>query len=522
MADCADIPEVGSWSVATRRTSQTMSNSECHIYIYRARKHDDHHVIPEDITRLIVDSSVTEIPREEFVDLESLVNVDLPKGLLGIRSKAFFHCASLKYIKIPSTCDLLGFDVFSGCYSLVEVNLPKGIKYISAGLFSGCTSLKKIDIPPSVTHIGVRAFRDCQRLSFLDLKEGLRCIDTHAFCDCWNLRSVFVPSTIETIAQCAFVNCNNLISVEFPKEGRSGIDAYAFFRCRKLVNIAVGNITKVRKAALDGYNEVVDNVSDEVFEFVEGDLKKRFSALPIHKLCYYQAYHPTETTLEQVRQVVQSDALNSVAWVDDSGMTPFHILAMSAKPNSYIFLDLLDSCPKDLVSKEDKYSKTPLYYLVRNGSPESTVIIKSIIQAKMSERIKWLGLGQWRTDVLNQIDVIDRDDIQIISTRTRTKKIGLVVLKLAKYEMMEILSLLDQAVWKVKVDQISSTTNDGREKSRKKAKIDRQSARINSGSDIIISNILPFMRKIKSRRSALEYYGLSDLAMILQHPIKYR
>ena len=71
---------------------------------------------------------------------------------------------------------------------------------------------------------------------------------------------------------------------------------------------------------------------------------------------------------------------------------------------------------------------------------------------------------------------------------------------LAKYERFEVLCLLEEFLWSMKIDEERSTVGDlscGEERAKKKAKIhddsNKQAYLINCGADIVISNVLPYL-----------------------------
>ena len=91
----------------------------------------------------------------------------------------------------------------------------------------------------------------------------------------------------------------------------------------------------------------------------------------------------------------------------------------------------------------------------------------------------------------------------------RTRQIGKIYSKLAEYERMEVISLLEQAVWKLKIDEANSTNTHSIVEQAKidestsldvrpdsPPAVDRHSCRINCGSDIVISNALQFLGDI--------------------------
>jgi hypothetical protein len=84
----------------------------------------------------------------------------------------------------------------------------------------------------------------------------------------------------------------------------------------------------------------------------------------------------------------------------------------------------------------------------------------------------------------------------------------LLEFKLATYERLESVSLLELALWKVKIDSCKALyetdhERDGESSSKRPRLdkshldgVDRQSCRIKSGADVVISNVLPFLDKV--------------------------
>ena len=65
----------------------------------------------------------------------------LPQTLNSIGDEAFFGCAALYYIKIPSGCMSIGKDAFSDCVSLETITVPGKCGELGDGAFSGCEKL---------------------------------------------------------------------------------------------------------------------------------------------------------------------------------------------------------------------------------------------------------------------------------------------------------------------------------------------------------------------------------------------
>lgn len=105
------------------------------------------------------------IANKAFCFCESLVNINIPKGITSIGNGAFSYCYSLKNINIPNGVTWIGDSAFSDCNSLKNINIPNGVTSIGNSVFLNCNSLISINIPKGVTSIGECAFFGCDSLS---------------------------------------------------------------------------------------------------------------------------------------------------------------------------------------------------------------------------------------------------------------------------------------------------------------------------------------------------------------------
>jgi hypothetical protein len=429
------------------------------------------------ITRLKIPSSVEEIKQAAFVRCEALVSVELQAGLLSIGNSAFSGCSSLKTMRIPQSVNEIGEWAFSGCQSLRSVQLPKGLRVIENCAFSGCASLVHVKVPSSIKKIGNDSFRFCEKLISMEFPHGLEIIGEGAFAGCYALASAFIPSTVEVI----------------------GIDAFEY--CRNIENLAE--------------NDSWRNDSRFLHALIDG-LKQRFENLPIHELCYFQAHMTNLIVAEKLQKLIDLNSSNGEK-VDKLGMTPFHILALSVKPSIFLFQLLAENCSISTISREDGHGKTSMDYLCLNTSVETTATVQYVIHFTIFRRLRFLRLKRWRVDISNEVDKLSEKE----DANTRAEQYHFVKAILAKYERSEALSLLEEAVWKAKIESseavLAASINTGIENSsRKKAKInskpnyckvqseivdeaialDRQNCRSNCGADIIIVNVLPFVGEI--------------------------
>ena len=118
------------------------SNTEVFVYTEGA-------VVPKDVVRVRVHSSVTVIPDYVFQARKKLEEVELCDGLLEIGEETFDECKSLKKIDIPSTVTKIGeYAFFSGV--ITTFRMPPLTTTVSKSLLSCCYSVLSVEVPESV------------------------------------------------------------------------------------------------------------------------------------------------------------------------------------------------------------------------------------------------------------------------------------------------------------------------------------------------------------------------------------
>jgi hypothetical protein len=233
-----------------------------------------------------------------------------------------------------------------------------------------------------------------------------------------------------------------------------------------------------------------------------GQLQHRFDVLPVHRLCYYQSYYPLREAMENLQQNMDADP-SAGTKVDSFGMTPFHILALSEAPNLSLFQALLKVCKVGIMCTRDKFGSTPIEYLCLNHTHEGTTAIQSLLPTILVNRLHWLGLVRWQSDILTAMN-----EALAVEGSSRRRAVELLCFKLATYERLESMSLLELALWKVQIDgcKAAIVTARGRDEERSPkrprldkshlAHVDRESCRIKSGAEVVISNVVPFLDKV--------------------------
>lgn len=501
--------------------------------------------MPQEVDFVIIASSVNEIGRAAFYDCKLLTSVELSGGLKRIGHESFRGCRSLTTMRFPSTLQYIGREAFMNCSGLINLQFPDGLNMIDEKAFQNCTCLTNIGFSSGMKEIRKGAFANCHRLSTVKLSEGLLVLGESVFSKCYALCRAIIPSTLkrlqryvflschclefvelvvglEVIAEGAFMGCSKLQSVKIPQgvkelglrsffacqmllslelpEGLLSIGNGAFGACGRMCNVFLpssceelwGNIFENRQI-MRGQSSLVQNPL-ELYHASQprqlmSELRTRFDGLPIHEICYFQAHYPTLRTLIALKQAME-DATSS-APVDKFLMTPFHIVAVSVKPNFNIFIALMEAYPKDTIVKKDRENKTPLEYLCGNTRPSSLPSIHAVLRFALHERLQYMGLACWRSDILDNVLSLSG------SPTERLASIRTILGKLDRYERLECLSLLELLLWKFEIDS-SSLSDPCQQRSPKRFKREenhsfRQGCRVSCGADIVISNILPFL-----------------------------
>jgi hypothetical protein len=501
-------------------------------------------------------STLKQISDYAFYRCGSLDSIEFPEGLQVIGEYAFRTCGELKRIKIPSAHVVIKLGAFSECFGLISVELPEGLQVIGKAWFKGCASLTTVNVPSSVIEIQDNAFDGCRSLESLILPDGLHSIGNESFAECKSLVRLHIPSTVCKMGTGVFWDCEGLKYIHMPSSVES-IEARAFDSCEQHVHLQ-GNLQTIKEGTFRGCCslthvrlpssvtkiecstfayctklialelpeglEIIDlRMRDDAYdeeepefrnygcpslmnmvippeqqfaqlddedEFMQGfklgtvasnfddlvrKLQHRFDAMPVHRLCYYQSYYPLTEVMENLQQNMEADPSAGIK-VDSFGMTPFHILALSQTPNLPLFQALLGVYQVDIIRTKDLFGSTPIDYLFLNYTHQATTAIQSLLPTILVNHFHWLGLVRRQSeDILTAMN-----DALAVEGPFRRSAVGLLSFKLATYERLESMSLLELALWKVKLI-------DGD---------DRQNCRINSGAEVVISNVLPFLDKV--------------------------
>ena len=426
----------------------------------------------------------------------SVTHVIFDSSIQNIEERTFYACPALVTVELNIGLQLIGYGSFCNCHYLRTIIIPATVKEIGDRAFLGCRSLETMKLPLSITGIGTNLFRGCLNLISVHLPKGLKLIPEGTFYACESLKSLVIPSTVKEIGESACAGCKNLVSVEL-SEGLQKIGLYSFDSCKSLTNITIPfTVRFVNEHSFEDCDKLRKRFANGTL--IEG-LRSRFVDLPLHSLCYHQTHYSEQTVLEKLARSLQSDEVATLEKTDAFGMTPLHIMALSANPHWRIFVELLQFYSLRELYKKDKWGETAIYYLCLT---DSKALINTLIRTTVIDRIKWLGLEKWKKEISTRIDSLFQSKV----ASERVQEITEIYIKLALYERMEATSLLEQALWKLKIDEAKSLNKNSEESreenSAKRIKIDdtmdRQRYRGSCSADInsIMSNVSSFLGKL--------------------------
>ncbi|KAL3936775.1 MAG: hypothetical protein SGBAC_007979 [Bacillariaceae sp.] len=354
-------------------------------------------------------------------------------------------------------------SIYRPQHSLLRVDLPEGLLYIGSSAFYGCSSLERILVPSTVVVIGSMAFSYC--------------------CD---LRSVEISISSSSVIVDNSTNGKN------HDGGMLSIGCAAFFDS-SVSNIAIPSNCRVNAATFEGCDDLERLFPDDLGTELPERLKARFDNLPYHKLCYQQGHAAAagddEVPNELFATLLHDHERSSARIYDPFGLTPLHILALSARPSVAALQMLLGGTfatgildfgrhdnNKSTCSNNKPNKSTPLRYAIENHAPGALAFIKAMLHALIDEQTQGLGLEVWTSDIFRAIETFEG--------RNRFEREGRVhdlFALLRLNQRKEVTSLLEQAVWKHRMLLTEGYEND------------RQGSYLNSGAGAVIQNVLPYL-----------------------------
>lgn len=381
--------------IAPKHSTMEETKESEQIYVYRGEA-----CVPSNVTHVQVHPSVVEIVAKAFRNCKSLQEIYFSNGLRIIGQGAFESCISLHAVDLPPTVTEIRDQAFLKCFALQFVRFSENLESIGDEAFALCESLKSADIPSRTETIGDNAFMSCEDLMSVGLREGLRHIGEDAFCGCMSLQSIRVPATVYEIREGCFSACQSLISVELHWHLRK-IHDHAFDGCSKLRNVALAkSVEEIGRDAFANCNSLQSQYGNSIND----GLRKRFEDKPIHELCYYQSYFPTQDLMEALKTAFASfdenrQQLDLMSTDNGAGMTPLGILSMSKNPNFSFAKGLISVHSVHQLTGRDKTGNTIADYLCANDTRTSKKLVIFTVERIIKERVAALSLERWKAEI---------------------------------------------------------------------------------------------------------------------------
>ena len=169
------------------------------------------------IPRTLGGCPVTSIGASAFSYCQDLTGVLVPSSIRSIGYRAFYHCAKLTNVELQIGVLTVGTSAFEGCSSLSNVIFPLGLHTIYDTAFKNCKALSSLDLPLGLSMIGMSAFEGCSGLVSVSVPVGVKEIPSGLFYGCTSLQSVALPIGLIKIGSSAFKNCSSLKGCSIPK-----------------------------------------------------------------------------------------------------------------------------------------------------------------------------------------------------------------------------------------------------------------------------------------------------------------
>ncbi len=294
------------------------------------------------------------------------------------------------------------------------------------------------------------------------IDESVDKIENHAFRDNRNLKSVVCHDRLLKVGVWSFADCRSLQRVKMP--GVKIIEVRAFYDCRSLTHVEL---------------EKLETVGDDAFYFCSS---LKWIKLPKVKIIGQGAF--ANSGVEELEFGEDLETIGSSAFWNSS----LRRIAIPLKNDMFQLNDVLGT------------------YTQFHGCNLTTVDLVGGIHKTVAS----LHLESWRNEMNEEIQRIN----QIIPSTDPDDKadeisqwIQSVIDKIEHYKtehraiLKDATTRLELALWGVKLDKDKEGKYSMEEATAGKAEIDaeraRKEARITSGADIVIKNVLPFLMLVE-------------------------
>ena len=289
--------------------------------------------------------------------------------------------------------------------------------------------VRRARIHKSVKIVPKMAFFNRRQLIYVEFHDDIEIIEEDAFYECTSLKGSIKLLGVRIIKKFAFYNCTRLTDVEFGDKLET-IERSAFQNCEALKNMKMTTVRTIEEGAFANCYELSDVEFGEELETLQ-----------------LGAFH-TCPKLKRIVLPLKGDMIGD-----------------------YVF----------------------------NQSPKLTTVD---LVGGIHNTVASLHMESWRSEMSNEINRINQTLPTITGDKTPTIQhwIGSVIERLNHYKaehhrlLKEATTLLELALWKANLGDNEGREGEGvRTKGEVTMKRVREEARVTSGADVVIKNVLPFL-----------------------------
>lgn len=247
----------------------------------------------------VIPSDIVSIGDYAFYRCNRLTSIVLPDGLQSIGEEAFYSCSELTSINFPESITTVGCGVFKSCTKITTpvhnstcfaymppsyegpYTIPGTTKQVACQAFYDCAKITSVVVPSSVTNLGSSAFYGCQSLADVTLSDRIKSINNYTFYNCRSLISIDIPDSVTSIGSYAFNYCSSMQSITIPASLAS-FGGDVFSGCTSLHEI-IWNVRTYNSINVSySWNDPLYSIRSKVTDFTFGNTVEVIPA----NLCY--------------------------------------------------------------------------------------------------------------------------------------------------------------------------------------------------------------------------------------------
>ena len=200
------------------------------------------------LSSITLPSSLETIENEAFCENTGLISVEFSDGKLSSIGQRAFKATKITELTIPSKVTKIDNEAFAQCYNLTEATLPGTITTFGDKVFEDCYKLNtfsvinpdSMELNDSVLFVNkggsIVKYSQNKTDSIYYVPHGVTEIGNYAFAYNPYISTIYIPDTVSKIGTYAFYRCNSLQSVIFESNENCGISSV-----KDATTITIGN-----------------------------------------------------------------------------------------------------------------------------------------------------------------------------------------------------------------------------------------------------------------------------------------